>query len=283
MNCKYRVIVSIDGGGKKGLIPLRFLSFLEERLNEFSPKTHISSWVDVYSGTSTSAIIAAALALSQKGKMHKPSDMVDLYLKRGHHFFDSQRARKSVHPLNYVLEHFYGDLTLAHIRKHFLFVSYDLDADEPFLFTDSQLHVQNIPISRMMQACCASPGMMEAIMIGNKRLADGMLTTKNPSHLAYQYAKVFYPDDPIVLLSIGTGKGILPTIEDLQAEEQHQKMLNTAKTDQRLLYFRYDPYIESMDPTMQQLIDATDVYIRESESSIDRLLHLMEIKAGRLL
>lgn len=283
MTCKYRVVVAIDGGGKKGLIPLRFLSFLEAQLNEYMPQTHLSSWVDLYSGTSTSAIIAGALAVSGGSRTHYPSDMTELYLQRGHHFFDSQKSRHSVHPLNYMLEHFYGDLTLSQIRKHFLFVSYDLDGDEPFLFTDSQHHIQSIPISRMMQACCASPGFLEAVMIGNKRLADGMLTTKNPSFLAFQYARVFYPDDPIVLLSIGTGKGLLPTPEDIQAEEQHNKMLELAKNDSKLIYFRFDPEVEAPDPTMEQLIEATDVYIDDSRATIDRLLHLMEIKAGRLL
>jgi len=284
MTCKYRVVVAIDGGGKKGLIPLRFLSFLEAQLNEFVPKSHLSSWVDVYSGTSTSAIIAGALAVSGSGgRMHYPSDMTELYLKRGQHFFDPPKSKQSVHPLNYVLEHFYGNLTLSQIRKHFLFVSYDLDRDESFLFTDSQHHLQSIPVSRMMQACSATPGFLEAVMIGNKRLADGALTTKNPSHLAFQYARVFYPDDPIVLISIGTGKGLLPSMEDLQAEEQHQKMTELSKNDSRLLYFRFDPELEAPDPSMEQLIDATDVYINNSKGTIDRLLHLMEIKAGRLL
>lgn len=284
MTCKYRVVIAIDGGGKKGLIPLRFLSFLEEQLNEFIPRTHLSSWVDVYSGTSTSAIIAGALAVSGSGgRTHYPSDMAELYLKRGKHFFDLPRSKRSVHPLNYVLKHFYGDLTLSQIRKHFLFVSYDLDRDEPFLFTDSQHHIQNIPISRMMQACSATPGFLDSVMIGNKRLADGMLTTKNPAHLAFQYARVFYPDDPIVLISIGTGKGLLPSVEDLQAEAQHQKMNELSRNDPKLIYFRFDPDLEAPDPSMEQLMEATDVYINSSKSAIDRLLHLMEIKAGRLL
>jgi len=284
MTCKYRVVVAIDGGGKKGLIPLRFLSFLEEQLNEFVPKSHLSSWVDVYSGTSTSAIIAGALAVSGSGgRMHYPSDMTELYLQRGKHFFDAPKSKQSVHPLNYVLEHFFGDCTLGQIRKHFLFVSYDLDGDEPYLFTDSQHHIQSLPISKMMQACSATPGFLEAVMVGNKRLADGMLTTKNPANLAFQYARVFYPDDPIVLISIGTGKGLLPTMEDIQAEQQHEKMTEIAKTDSKLIYFRFDPDLESPDPSMEQLIEATDVYINNSRSAIDRLLHLMEIKAGRLL
>jgi patatin-like phospholipase/acyl hydrolase len=284
MSCKYRVVISIDGGGKKGLIPLRLLSFLEEQLNTYIPKSHLSSWVDVYAGTSTSAIIAGALAVSGvNGRTHYPSDMTELYLSRGKHFFDSPKSNHSVHPLNYVLEHFYGDLTLSQIRKHFLFVSYDLDRDEPFLFTDSQHHIQQISVSKMMQACCAAPGFLDAVLIGNKRLADGMLTTKNPSKLAFQYARVFYPDDPIVLISIGTGKSPEGSFEEKQAEDQHEHLVELAKNDSKLVYFRFNPELSDPNMEMEQLIEATDVYIDENKRSIERLLHMMEIKAGRLL
>ena len=284
MACKYRVVVSIDGGGEKGLIPLRFLSFLEEQLNVYVPNSHLSSWVDVYAGTSTSAIIGGALAISGVGgRNHYPSEMTELYLKRGKHFFDPSKSRDSVHPLNYVLEHFYGELTLGQIRKHFLFVSYDLDRDEPFLFTDSQHHIQQISIAKMMQACSATPGFLDAVMIGNKRLADGMLSTKNPAKLAFQYARVFYPSDPIVLISIGTGETKSNNIEEIQAEDQHQILLEMAKKDSNLVYFRFNPIIEDTAVKMEQLIALTDVYINDNKQSIERLLHLMEIKAGRLL
>ncbi len=72
-------------------------------------------------------------------------------------------------------------------------------------------------------------------------------------------------------------------MQDIQAEEQHHKMLELAKNDSKLIYFRFDPELEAPDPTMEQLIEATDVYIDDSKPAIDRLLHLMEIKAGRLL
>lgn len=284
MSCKYRVVVSIDGGGKKGIIPLRILSFLEEQLHAYVPEAHLSSWVDVYGGTSTSAIIAGALAVSGVGgRKHSPTEITDLYLHRGEHFFDSPRSAHSVHPLNFLLEHFYGDLTLGQIRKHFLFVSYDLDKDEPFLFSDSQHHIQQISVAKMMQACCAMPGFLEAVMIGNKRLADGALTTKNPSKLAFQYARVFYPDDPIVLISIGTGKLQAGSFEEIQAEEQHETLSELAKKDSKLVYFRFNPELDSGDYSTEQLLVLTDVYIQENLRSIERLLHLMEIKAGRLL
>lgn len=284
MSCKYRVVVSIDGGGKKGIIPLRVLSYLEEQLRSYVPNAHLTSWVDVYAGTSTSAIIAGALAVSGTGvRNHTPEAMTDLYLHRGSHFFDSQKSNRSVHPLNFLLDHFYGDLTLGQIRKHFLFVSYDLDRDEPFLFTDSQHHIQHITVAKMMQACCATPGFMGAVMIGNKRLADGILTTKNPAKLAYQYAKVFYPDDPIVLISIGTGKSELLSMEESLAEEQHQQIVDLAKNEHGLVYFRFNPDLDAARSHPQELLEQTDEYIADNQRQIERLLHLMEIKAGRLL
>lgn len=284
MSCKYRVVVSIDGGGKKGIIPLRMLSYLEGQLRVFTPNAQLTSWVDVYAGTSTSAIIAGALAISGTGtRNHTLEAITDLYLHRGSRFFDVQKSNRSVHPLNFLLNHFYGDLTLGQIRKHFLFVSYDVDRDEPYLFTDSQHHIQQLSVSKMMQACCATPGFMGAVMIGNKRLADGMLTTKNPAKLAYQYAKVFYPDDPIVLISIGTGKTQHPAAIEIQAEEQHEQLVELARNEHGLVYFRFNPELNEEENEPEQLMAQTNRYISENQRQIERLLHLMEIKAGRLL
>ena len=75
---KYRVL-SIDGGGLRGLITARLL----ERLSSH-PK--IVGWldsVDLYVGTSTGGILALGLAT---GKF--PSDICDLYKSKGRKIFD---------------------------------------------------------------------------------------------------------------------------------------------------------------------------------------------------
>jgi patatin-like phospholipase/acyl hydrolase len=57
-------ILSIDGGGIRGVFPAMFLSKLEEQLKEKgNPKTHIYEHFDLICGTSTGGILALALAL----------------------------------------------------------------------------------------------------------------------------------------------------------------------------------------------------------------------------
>ncbi|MEX2115293.1 MAG: CBASS cGAMP-activated phospholipase [Bacteroidota bacterium] len=62
-------ILTIDGGGIRGVFPAKFLANFEERLVELKyPKTHIYEHFDFISGTSTGGIIAIALALGIPAK-----------------------------------------------------------------------------------------------------------------------------------------------------------------------------------------------------------------------
>lgn len=53
-----KVIVSIDGGGMRGILPLAVLAELEDRIGQPA-----YAWIDFVVGTSTGAVIAAGLAL----------------------------------------------------------------------------------------------------------------------------------------------------------------------------------------------------------------------------
>lgn len=64
-----RAILSIDGGGMRGIIPLSMLMYLEEKLNR--PAYEI---FDMVAGTSTGAIIAAGLGLGYSA--HEIMEMV---------------------------------------------------------------------------------------------------------------------------------------------------------------------------------------------------------------
>lgn len=61
------VILSIDGGGIRGMIPALILERLEAEIakESGSSSVHIQSYVDVFAGTSTGGIIAAGLALAK--------------------------------------------------------------------------------------------------------------------------------------------------------------------------------------------------------------------------
>src|SRR5215471_1531222 len=57
-------ILSLDGGGVRGAISIGFLERLEKTIAEIEGRpTLLCDWFDLIGGTSTGAIIAAALAL----------------------------------------------------------------------------------------------------------------------------------------------------------------------------------------------------------------------------
>ena len=78
----YRIL-SIDGGGLRGLIALRNLCRLEEKAPGFLAS------VDLCAGTSTGAFIACGLAAGMS-----PGEMIDFYLENGEAIFNNSLARR---------------------------------------------------------------------------------------------------------------------------------------------------------------------------------------------
>ena len=62
-----RFILAIDGGGMRGLIPARIIAMMAERLREMGDMRPLYSHFDMIAGTSTGALIAAALSISVEG------------------------------------------------------------------------------------------------------------------------------------------------------------------------------------------------------------------------
>lgn len=293
MQCKYRVVVSIDGGGIRGVLPLRLIDFIQKEISCFDPAINPSSWVDLYAATSTGTIISGALMIKNEIGQNKysPNDIMNLYLKRGEQIFAHNPQKlnsKNKYPLHFVLDYFFGSTTLDQLDKRFLFFSYDLNADEPFYFHDGMEHLRSMTVANMMTACSAFPGIFPPMKIGYKLLADGILASKNPAIMAYKYAKMNYPDDPIVLISLGVGEDQTTTFNlfDAESNRTHNEMENISKEDSKLIYFRFQPEIQeasndlndSSAKNSRALLNDADRFILENSNKFDRLFSLMKIK-----
>ncbi|NCS36993.1 MAG: hypothetical protein GPJ14_23530 [Microcystis aeruginosa G11-01] len=73
---KRKRILSIDGGGIRGIIAAEMLVKLEEDLKKYNPKFQcLADFFDLIGGTSTGSIIAAGLASRMKA-----TEILELYL-----------------------------------------------------------------------------------------------------------------------------------------------------------------------------------------------------------
>jgi len=295
MVCKYRVVLSVDGGGIRGIIPLRILEFLQDAFRQIDSELDIPSWVDVFSSTSASTIFTGALMLRDpKGRsVHTPHDILSLYVKRGKQIFSKNTgvdAHNSVYPLSFVLQHFFGDITMEDLKNHFLFMSYNSTSESSFSFSDTMDRYRNLPLSKVMTACSAYPGVFPPLKLGSMELVDGMLTTQNPAQLAYDYARLFYPTDPIVLISIGTGSNPESSMDvfEIESNQTHENLKELSQRDRNLVYFRFQPVLHSLasysfedeNHSIVDLLDETNEFIEHNQTDFDRLLNLMAIRAN---
>ncbi|KAL5204428.1 hypothetical protein ABZP36_009299 [Zizania latifolia] len=88
-------VLSIDGGGIRGLIPATILACLEAKLQELDgPEARIADYFDVIAGTSTGALITSMLAAPDDNRrpLFAAGDLTKFYLENGPKIFPQRKA-----------------------------------------------------------------------------------------------------------------------------------------------------------------------------------------------
>ncbi|XP_075508372.1 patatin-like protein 2 isoform X3 [Primulina tabacum] len=87
---KLVTILSIDGGGIRGIIPATILDFLESELQKLDGKgARIADYFDIVAGTSTGGLVTAMLTAPDANNrpLYAAKDIVPFYQKHGSHIF----------------------------------------------------------------------------------------------------------------------------------------------------------------------------------------------------
>ena len=285
-----RLIISIDGGGIRGILPLKIIDYIDEQIRLVNVKCSFNSLTDMVAGTSTGALISAALILEDdKGTTRfTANDLLILYSNRGPQIFSKDRPTNES-PFKVVLESSFGDMKLKDLQKHFLFVSYDERGEQPFVFSDTECHYRDVNVVKALMASCAIRPHFQHIELNGKLLSDGIVSAKNPAEIAYRHAKLHFPDDILVLLSFVTGALPLNVWDEVEHEVKrvHEKLENLAINNWQFIYHRFEPELKrakvDMEDTSAQninaLLDAADQYIQANKGRIDKAVQkLIKLK-----
>lgn len=217
-------ILSIDGGGIRGIIPAVVLSHLEKTANR-----PIADMFDLVAGTSTGAILAAGLTMPNgNGRaMYSAEQMLDLYVNRGREIFVrsfGRRLQSHVFEEKYdhsnlerILKETFGAATIANCIVPVVFPSYDIEARKPYFFKTSKARESNSrdhSLREAVRATTAAPTYFEPELLANRAgdpkrrvLVDGGVFANTPATCGYVEAlSQGEASDRIVLLSLGTGK-----------------------------------------------------------------------------
>ncbi|AWF80266.1 patatin [Microbulbifer sp. A4B17] len=227
-------ILSIDGGGIRGILPGQILVSLEHKLKVKSgnPDARIGDYFDLVAGTSTGAIMGAAyICPDKKGKpRYSAQEAVDFYLGEGERVFGSgswpfldklklvREEKYCSKELENVLKRFFGKTKLSDLLKPSCFVSYDIKKREQIIFRQHRAIVKNedFLVRDLLRGSSAVPTYFEPARIfslppsNNKYiLVDGGMVASDPALCAYSEAIKFSGVSGIkdmVIVSLGTGR-----------------------------------------------------------------------------
>lgn len=234
-------ILSLDGGGIRGILSGSILKYMEDRLIEQTGNDQLTlaSYFDMVVGTSTGGILSILLSLKdQQGNyVYSASQALDLYIKQGDKIFDRSIGRRirsagglldekyDEGKFEQLLKEYLGDATLADTGIPCLITAYDIRARKAHFFSSATIDgdMDNFYLRDVARATAAAPTYFEPEVVkslyGNKYdLIDGGVFANNPSLCAYAEARRLKfsglldhacPDKPfasdMMIVSIGTG------------------------------------------------------------------------------
>lgn len=222
-------ILSIDGGGIRGILPAMLLAELERRTGK-----RTAEMFDLISGTSTGGIITLGLTMpDEQGKpQHQAEAILELYEKQGRDIFSRtiwQRLQTlesiigSKYPsdgLERILESYFNGVRLSQVITDVFLTSYDLERHEPYFFSSYQAHrnpERDLLLRHVARATSAAPTYFDPAQVQfpgedvPRTLVDGGLVANNPALSAFIEAREIYPKaDSYILISIGTGDVLRP-------------------------------------------------------------------------
>lgn len=257
-------ILSIDGGGMRGIIPATVLSYVEKQLIEKTnnPNARLADFFDLIVGTSTGGILSAfCLAPSSDSNSLKPiskftaQDALSFYLEKGNEIFNQSRRRNwlgigyffnaakyNPKKIEHVFKTIFGNLKMKDLLKPCLLTTYEMKTRRAFFFNSRESKKENRDffLTDVLRSTSAAPTYFPPAKIRNIATnqwmynIDGGVFANNPAMCAYAEARKLKRDksktitaNDMLILSIGTGGGAF----DLPAMNKSHRwgLINWAK------------------------------------------------------
>ena len=218
-SARIRRVLSIDGGGIRGIIPAMVIAHIEKLMGKPAHELF-----DLMVGTSTGGILALGLAHPGPGKPAQFSArrVVRLYEEHGGKIFEHSLWRKvrtvggfleeaySHEVLEAILGEYFATSTLAECELPTMVTSYDIHNRRTVFLKSWHEDHGSVLCRDAARATSAAPTYFEPkpLETGDESrvLIDGGIFMNSPSVSAYAEARKLFPDEPIALLSLGTGE-----------------------------------------------------------------------------
>ncbi len=223
-------ILSVDGGGVRGIITATILEEIERKTGK-----HITELFDAITGTSTGGLIAAAITKPDRrgnNPEYYAKDVVDLYLTQAEKIFAPSLLRKiftgfglwgAKYSRSYydsILEKTFDNVLLSQTLRPLFIPIYSIEKDKPFIASsylaknnsNNDFYLKDIVGATGAAPTYFAPKLFKSIT--NKSSyqgADGGIYANNPELIGITGVYTMNPKlelTDIILVSIGTGCSI---------------------------------------------------------------------------
>jgi patatin-like phospholipase/acyl hydrolase len=217
-------ILSIDGGGARGLVPAIVLAEIEARTGR-----HIADLFDIVAGASTGSVLALGLAVPSDRTgvpRWQAADGHELYRTHLPQIFGRSawqalagmgsvlREKYDEEPLEHVLARYFGDWRLSDALTNVIIPAYDLMSGDVLLFDSEQAKADSaldLPMRTVVRGATAAPTYFEPELIGPTQtvhehlVVDGGIFANNPAMCAFVQAQRRFRGSDLIMVSLGTG------------------------------------------------------------------------------
>ncbi|CAL5013011.1 unnamed protein product [Urochloa decumbens] len=207
-------VLSIDGGGVRGIIPGTILAFLEEKLQELDGSgARIADYFDVIAGTSTGGLVTAMLTAPSPDDKNRPlfaaKDINDFYLKHCPSIFPScgggplglfkkimTGPKYDGKYLHSVIRDLLGETKVSDALKNIVIPTFDIKLLQPTIFSKYDA-VNDVSKDALLSDVCISTSAAPTYLPGHQfetmdkdgktrpfNLIDGGVAANNPTLLA---------------------------------------------------------------------------------------------------
>ncbi|KAK7295890.1 hypothetical protein VNO77_51155 [Canavalia gladiata] len=217
-------ILSIDGGGIRGLIPAVVLQHLEKALQEKDENASLAKYFDVIAGTSTGGIIAAMLTAPQPQHPNRPlfttAQVIDFYKQYGPSIFKETSGWNNTYPgpkhdgkfLHEIARALLNETRLKDTLTNVVIPTFDIKKFHPVIFSSYRLKKYpslDAKLSDIAIGTSAAPTYLPPYYFENDgtqfNLVDGGLAATDPAMAAVSEVIQEKKHTNILLLSIGCG------------------------------------------------------------------------------
>ena len=210
---KFFKILSLDGGGIRGIFSARVLDLMKDKLG-----IDIYNTFDLLVGTSTGGIVAAAVATR-----YDLSKLVEDYehyapriFKRRFSLKGLLRSRYDNKILEDLLRDSFGEISLGDIKTPLIINATNVSTGKVHVFKSSYQEDRrsgdyfrdgDVPLYKAVLASCSAPVYFDPVEIEGDLICDGGLWANNPAVVGYVDAVRNFNRTPenMRILSIGTG------------------------------------------------------------------------------